>query len=290
MFDWGFFGQAVGIVFVPLALLCFERYLSSTLPEPRSGTGRIWQAGIILTVVLATLSHPVTGAAAVMGMGLYTVLSAIVKNHGKRSKLLIRGAKGILSSGILAALILAVYLLPLYQYSQVANREGLNVLALHQLPRISFPEFFGIQSADPQFILTRVANPLLATVIFACGACTGPQNIPLGICMGSNGGDRDCSIDRSRDSPLFDGRLVAAFVRIQLSLHAGARYGFAAGSRGIWRMGFVRYPGFCAFSPPSTNRAGGIYQSAVENRGRWSYIGGSGFVGRFLDNSIRSNN
>jgi len=159
-YDWGFFGQGVGMVFVPLILICFEGYLSDRSSTASRGRRRLWQAGMILGLILSLLSHPVAGAGAVLGMAAYTVLSALLAPRGKRSRILAHGAKGIFLVGVLSALTLAAYLLPLYSYGQIANREGLNVLGLHQLPRISIPEFLGLRRPDPLFVLTRMANPL----------------------------------------------------------------------------------------------------------------------------------
>jgi hypothetical protein len=164
-YDWGFFGQGVGMVFVPLTLICFEGYLSHRPGTPGQGRRRLWQAGMILGLSLASLSHPVAAAGAVLGMAAYTVILALVAERGRRTRILALGAKGIISAGVLAGLTLAAYMLPLYSYGQVANREGLNVLGLHQLPRISILEFLGLRQPDPLLILSRMANPL-AVIVF----------------------------------------------------------------------------------------------------------------------------
>jgi hypothetical protein len=164
-YDWGFFGQGVGMVFVPLILICFEGYLSVQSGSASRGRRRLWQFGMIIGLILSILSHPVAGAGAVLGMSAYTVLSALLAPRGKRSRILAHGAKGIILVSVLGALTLAAYLLPLFSYGQIANREGLNVLGLHQLPRISIPEFLGLRRPDPLLVLTRVANPL-AVIVF----------------------------------------------------------------------------------------------------------------------------
>mgnify|MGYP000140782932 CR=1 FL=1 len=163
-YDWGFFGQGVGFVFVPFTLICFDGYLSHRPGATGRGGRRLWQAGMILGLILSMLCHPVAGAGAILGMAAFTVLSALVAERGGRSRILAQGARGIISGGVLAALTLAAYLLPLYSYGQIANREGLNVLGLHQLPRISIPEFLGLRQPNPLLILSRMANPLAVTV------------------------------------------------------------------------------------------------------------------------------
>src|SRR4030067_2318363 len=118
-YDWGFFGQGVGMVFVPLSLICFEGYLSSWVGSAARGRRRLWQVGMIVTLMFSILSHPVVGAGAVLGMSAYTALSALVAPHGKRSRILAHGAKGIFLVGVLSALTLTAYLLPLYSYGQI---------------------------------------------------------------------------------------------------------------------------------------------------------------------------
>ena len=163
-YDWGFFGQGVGMVFAPLVLISFDGYLATRASSTGRGPRRLWQAGMILCLILSALSHPVVAAGAVLGMCVYTMLSALMSRRGKRGRVLADGARGIILVGVLAALTLAAYLLPLYSYGQVANREGLNVLGLHQLPRVSIPQFLGLRQPDPLLILTRVANPLVVVV------------------------------------------------------------------------------------------------------------------------------
>ena len=166
-YDWGFFAQGVGIVFVLPALICFDGVLSPRLHGPRSGRRRLWQAGMICALILASLSHPLTGAGAVVGMGLYVVFAALLGEPGRRQRALTLGLKAIFTSGFVVALILAFYLIPFYRYSLVANREGLNVLPLAGIPHLPYLQFFGLRPSDPALVLTRAANPLVTTVFVA---------------------------------------------------------------------------------------------------------------------------
>ncbi|MBI2846195.1 MAG: hypothetical protein HYX86_06600, partial [Chloroflexi bacterium] len=169
MYDWGFFAQSVAMVFLPYSLICFDRYLSQVIEGSKSVWRGFWFLALVLSLALASLTHLIVGIAAVTGMALFTVISSLTAEPGSRGRILIKGLLASLASGALVALILAFYLVPFYLYSQVANREGLNNPAPHQLPRLPVAEFLGISPMDPTQILTRMQFPLVVTIFFVIG-------------------------------------------------------------------------------------------------------------------------
>jgi len=168
-YDWGFFAQTVAVVLLPLGLICFDRYFSLLVNDSKSIGRRIWPAILVLCLVVTILIHPVVGAGLLGAMALLTIGSTIAGPAGRRRHILTRGISAILFVGLFAGLLLAFYLVPFYRYSQIANREGLNKVPLDQMNRLPVGEFFGLQPVNPRFVLTRMANPLVTTVMFLAG-------------------------------------------------------------------------------------------------------------------------
>ncbi len=169
MYDWGFFSFSLGMVFLPATLVCFDRYMFVVLQRPSSSSRRLWLAGVCLCLSLASLTHLSVGAGAVVYIILYIVFSALVNKSWPKSLILKKGMIAIIFIGFVVGLLLAFYLIPFYRYGQVANREGLNLLALHQIPQIPKLEFFGLKPINPRIIHTRMSFPLIITVFFGIG-------------------------------------------------------------------------------------------------------------------------
>lgn len=127
------------------------------LQKPSSGFRRLWLVGVCLCLSLASLTHLSVGAGAVAFFILYIVFFSLVNKSGARSRILKKGLVAILLIGVVVGLLLAFYLVPFYRYGKVANREGLNLLALHQIPHIPVLEFFGLKPINPRFVLTRMS-------------------------------------------------------------------------------------------------------------------------------------
>ncbi|MEW6567776.1 MAG: hypothetical protein AB1449_06345 [Chloroflexota bacterium] len=170
MHDWGFFPQQVAMIFLPLALVAFDRALDYQLSRWKTGRGRLWFSLLVVLVSLASLSHFLVGSAIAAGITLYVVFTALTTARGRRKAVLSGGIKNILLLGLIVGMILAAYLVPFYAYGQVANREGLNTPALHQLHRLPVPEFFGLAAINPQEVLSHIQFPLVVTVFASVGA------------------------------------------------------------------------------------------------------------------------
>jgi hypothetical protein len=168
-YDWGFLAQAVAIVFLPLALLSFDRYFHYRLNLPTSGKRKLWLVLSVLLLVVAMLTHMVVGAGIVGAMVLISLVTAIFDKQGNRYHVFITGFQSAFYVGLISALIILFYLLPFYQYGQIANKSGLNFAPLHQLNRIPVFEFLGLKASDPRYILTRMANPLVTMLFFVVG-------------------------------------------------------------------------------------------------------------------------
>lgn len=169
IYDWGFFPYSLSLIFLPFTLIFFDRYLSLMQRDPRSGRRRLWLIGVVVSIALAAMTHPAAGASGVAAILLYSVFAALTAKPGERFEIVRHSVKAILFSGFLVLLLLAFYLLPFYKYSQIANREGLNLLALDQIPHIPRAEFFGLSPIDPKIIHTRISNPLVATLFLLIG-------------------------------------------------------------------------------------------------------------------------
>jgi hypothetical protein len=163
MYNWGFFAQQVAIVFLPLALIAFDRTLHHQLTRKFSGRGRLWFVVLIVLLAISSLCHMLVGAAEVMGMVLLTIFSAMTAHPGDRRKALRGGLKILLLLGFVTGLLLAGYVVPFYGYGRVANREGLNTPPVDQLHKLPIPEFFGLRAIDQLEILTRMQFPIIVT-------------------------------------------------------------------------------------------------------------------------------
>ena len=167
--DWGFFPYSVGLVYLPMALLLYDRYLSLVLKNPRSPMRRLWMIGLVASIVLATLTHPSAAAGAVLLIVLYSLFYSITTKSQSRSRVLLSGAKAGLICGVMVAMILAFYLVPFSSYGRIANREGLNLLPVHLVPHLPKAEFFGLKPIDISIIHTRMSNPLAVSALLLGG-------------------------------------------------------------------------------------------------------------------------
>jgi hypothetical protein len=173
MYNWGFFAQQVAIVFLPLALIAFDRTLQHQLSREFSGRGRLWFTALLILLAVSSLCHMLVGAAEVLGIALLTVFSAVSAHPGDRRRTLRGGLKIILLLGIVSGLLLAGYIVPFYAYGRVANREGLNTPPPEQLHKLPIPEFFGLKAIDTLEILTRMQFPVIVTGLALIGIILG---------------------------------------------------------------------------------------------------------------------
>jgi hypothetical protein len=166
MYHWGFFAQQVGMVFLPLVLIAFDRTFDHQLEKQQTGKRRIWFIVLILFVLLASFSHMLMGAAAGAGMLLYTIFSSLTVPSSNRGKVFSNGMRILFLLAVIVGMIAAFYLVPFYIYGGIANREGLNSPVASQLHRLPVKTFFGLSPIDPREVLTRMQFPLIE-VIFA---------------------------------------------------------------------------------------------------------------------------
>jgi hypothetical protein len=169
LYNWGFFPQQVGMIFLAPTLIAFDRALQYQLSRGRGGRGRLWFSLLVALFALGSLCHMLVGAAAGLGMASETLFLSIAAARGQRMNALRGGAKILLLLGLVAGMILAAYFVPFFNYGQVANREGLNTPSVHQLHRIPLAQFFGLKAINPLEILTRMQFPILVTALAALG-------------------------------------------------------------------------------------------------------------------------
>jgi hypothetical protein len=161
MYNWGFFAQQVGLVFLPPALIAFDRTLRHQLGKGRSGRGRLWFTLLIVLLVIGSLCHMLVAAAAVLGFLLLSLFAALSSPASSRVATLRGAIKVIVLIGVVSGLLVAAYFVPFFEYGQVANREGLNTPPASQLHRLPILQFFGLKPIDPLEILTRMQFPIL---------------------------------------------------------------------------------------------------------------------------------
>jgi hypothetical protein len=170
IYQWGFLAQGVAMVFVPLGLICFDKYFSCRLQSPSSARQRIWFALTVLCIFFTVLVHPFTGGGTLTAMIFYSLGTVVMGPSGKRKKILMTSISTIFAIGIVIGLLLAFYIVPFYRYNAVAIQEGYKGLALHQMVRLSYLDVFGLRPIDPQIPKTRMANPLVTTVFLVVGS------------------------------------------------------------------------------------------------------------------------
>lgn len=170
LYDWGFFAQQLGLVFLPLSLLAYDRTLKHSLGPKPDGRRRLWFVATVIAMLLGGLMHMLIGVAAATGALLYTVALAILRPRRERAVVFWRGFRILVLLGVVLGLIAAAYWVPFYRYSQEANRTGSNTPAAHQLHRLPIAEFFGVRPIDPLEILTRMQFPLVVSLFALLGA------------------------------------------------------------------------------------------------------------------------
>ena len=114
MFNWGFFGQQVAFVLLPLVLLAFHRAYGTQLSPPWAARRRVWSAILVVLFTIASLLHFHVGAAAGMGMGLYAIVDAMAAPRGMRATRLKSAIKILILLLVLFGLIASAYLVPFY--------------------------------------------------------------------------------------------------------------------------------------------------------------------------------
>ena len=176
-YDWGFFAQQLGFVFLPLALLAYDRTLKHSLGAKSGGKRRVWFVATAVAILVGGLMHMLIGAAAATGALLYTVILALVRPRRERARVLWGGFRIIVLLVVILGLMAAAYWVPFYRYGQAANRTGANTPAAHQLHRLPIGEFFGIRSIDPLEILTRMQFPLVVSLFALLGVALACLNV-----------------------------------------------------------------------------------------------------------------
>jgi hypothetical protein len=169
MYHWGFFAQQVGMVFLPFTLISFERTFHHQLEKQQTGKRRIWLIVLILFVLLASFSHMLIGAAAGMGMLLYTIFTLLTAPASDRGKVFSSGMRVLFLVVVIVGMIAAFYFVPFYIYGGIANREGLNNPVTSQLHRLPVKTFFGLSPIDPREVLTRMQFPLIEVIFTILG-------------------------------------------------------------------------------------------------------------------------
>jgi len=169
MHDWGFFASHVGLAFLPLALLAYDKVFKDSVARERSGRRRIWLVFLVVMIILAGVSHMMVGAAAVAGMILYTASMVVSGQKGNREFMLRSGVRVLSLAGLIAGMVAAAYIVPFYAYGNVANREGANTPAPSQLNRLPIAEFLGMSPINPSEVLTRMQFPLLEILFGVVG-------------------------------------------------------------------------------------------------------------------------
>ena len=180
MYNWGFFAQQVGLVFLPPALIAFDRALKCQLDKRRAGQGRLWFVALTALVVLGSLTHLLIGSAAAAGLVLYTAFLALSSPRAGRTSIVRAGFKILSRLGLLVVLLTALYVVPFFSYNRIANREGLNDPVPHQLHRLPILEFFGLRPTDSREILTRMQFPLVVTAFALTGTILASLLAPKG--------------------------------------------------------------------------------------------------------------
>ena len=173
LYDWGFFPQQVAIVFLPFALIAFDRSFDCRLDHRRSGRGRLWFVALALVLSLSFLCHMLIGTAIAGGMTLYVLFAVLVAQRDMKRATLRGGTKVVALTGFTLGLLLAFYMVPFYAYGKVANREGLNTPPPHDLHRLPILEFFGLSPVDLENLLTRFQFPLFVAIFAAVGLVLG---------------------------------------------------------------------------------------------------------------------
>jgi len=168
-YDWGFFPQGVGMIFLPPALICVDRYFEQNLQPRKGGLRRLWLVGACLSLSLAILAHPAVGAGVVAAFMFYVAVTSLLSGRSHAAATLKAGVKCLFAIGLVSGLIMSAYILPFYTYAGIANRDGLNVLGLGQLPKVPLAEFLGLRPIDPELVLTRIANPLAVSLLLVVG-------------------------------------------------------------------------------------------------------------------------
>ena len=168
--QWGFLAQVVAMVFVPLGLICFNKYFSCRLENATSTRLWIWYMLTVFCIFFTVLVHPFVGGGIIVSMILYSFGTVIVSPAERRKNILMTSISAIFAVGIVTGLLLAFYMVPFYRYNAVAGQEGYQGPALHQLVRISYLDLFGLRPIDYQIPATRMANPLVTTVFLVVGS------------------------------------------------------------------------------------------------------------------------
>lgn len=148
LFQWGFFGFAVSIVFFPWACFFFDFFLQS------KGRGRgFWLLATEAFFILTTLTHVLTG----MVLAVTFVFQAFLTQKPKKA------LADLVTVGGLFLVLAAFWLLPFYRYMTLANREGLldlNPEIMEESMKVNWDVLLameGITINHPHFVYRNIA-------------------------------------------------------------------------------------------------------------------------------------
>src|SRR3972149_7832599 len=88
--DWGFFGQAVAMVTLPLILLAYDRYISPLDAGTKDARRKYWLVCLVVLLAWTLLAHPAVWGGAMAGLGFWSLFYAITGSPRGRVRLLPR--------------------------------------------------------------------------------------------------------------------------------------------------------------------------------------------------------
>jgi hypothetical protein len=160
LFDWGYFAYTASIPFFVLTFIFFDLYLQGVLVDSGKPIQRLWLLLTVISFALTTLTHVGTGMGLASTLFFYTLILSISKNGLSQ---LVKGVKGVITVGFASFLVLLFWLVPLYQYFQLANREGLLGISTSG-PPILVRGFLSLMTLnfDPEYAAYReISIPIL---------------------------------------------------------------------------------------------------------------------------------
>ena len=167
--DGGLYSLSLGLVFLPLALVSFDRYLEHRMAQSSSGMRRIWLVAVVLSICAAFLTDLRVGAATVLGLGIFALFTLARRHQQAREAGFLRAIWALALPALIAILTLSFYVVPLSQYARIANREGLLPGGLDIGGAVESLQLIGIAPVDTSVSPLRIQLPLATTLFFLLG-------------------------------------------------------------------------------------------------------------------------